>query len=245
MAHACASADTVTAARTTAHRLPLAVLASGRGSNLSALIAAYDAGRLPVEFVLVGSDRRDAAALQSARDAGIPVLLLEARDFSSRAEYDRALFTRIAESGAELVVLAGFMRVLDGNAIAPWAGRIINIHPSLLPKYRGLHTHRRALAAGDHEHGASVHYVNAELDGGPVIAQARIAVHPGDDENSLAERLLREEHRLLPAVVAGIAMRRISYADGSVRFDGQPLAAPLLLRDDGLHSVTVGQSASP
>lgn len=225
--------------------LRVAVLASGRGSNLGALIATRDAGRLPVQFVRVGSDKPDAGALALARTAGIPEMVLEPADFPSRADYDRALFARLADDRAELVVLAGFMRVLDGDAIAPWTGRIINIHPSLLPKYRGLHTHRRALRAGDTEHGASVHYVSAELDGGPLIAQARIPILPDDDEDALAARLLHQEHRLLPAVVQLIASGRIALRGGQVQCDGQPLPVPLQLGVDGLHSGASGHTSAP
>jgi phosphoribosylglycinamide formyltransferase-1 len=219
------------------HRMPsplrIAVLASGRGSNLQALIAARDAGTLPAEFVLVGSDKADAGALALAEAAGIPRLVLDPRDFASRRDYDFELFARLDASGADLLVLAGFMRIIDGDALKPWIGRMINIHPSLLPKYRGLHTHRRALKAGDAVHGASVHYVTAELDGGPVIAQAVIGIHPGDDEHSLAQRLLAQEHRLLPAVARLIAEGRLALAapDG-VDLDGQRLSAPLRLSGD-------------
>ena len=214
--------------------LKIAVLASGRGSNLAALIAARDAGQLPVEFVLVGSDHPAAPALQLARDAGIATFALRPKEFPDRVGYDRALFARIEASGADLLVLAGFMRVIDGAVLGPWAGRVLNIHPSLLPKYRGLHTHRRALEAGDAEHGASVHFVTAELDGGPLIAQARIAITTGDDEDTLAARLLPCEHRLLPGVVELIATRRLRLTDAGVTLDGVPLAAPLRLTDAGL-----------
>lgn len=213
----------------------IAVLASGRGSNLQALIAARDAGELPVEFVTVGSDKANAGALDLAKTAGIPSFVLNPRDFATRRDYDFELFARLDASGANLLVLAGFMRIIDGDALKPWVGRMINIHPSLLPKYRGLHTHRRALEAGDAEHGASVHYVTAELDGGPVIAQAVIDIRAGDDELSLAQRLLAKEHRLLPAVTRLIADGRLRLAapDG-VEFDGQQLIAPLRLVDDTL-----------
>ncbi len=214
--------------------LRIAVLASGRGSNFAALLAARARGELPVEFVLVGSDKADAGALALACAAGVPTLALSPRDYPDRAAFDHALFERVSQSGAELLVLAGFMRIIDGTALAPWVGRMINIHPSLLPSYRGLHTHRRALAAGDAEHGASVHYVTAELDGGPVIAQARIAIAPGDDEHSLATRLLAYEHRLLPAVVSHIAQERLALREGRVWLDGVPLAAPLQWRDHAL-----------
>ncbi|MGN6738479.1 phosphoribosylglycinamide formyltransferase [Dyella sp.] len=214
--------------------LRVAVLASGRGSNLAALLQARSRGELPAEFVLVGSDKADAGALTLAREAGIPTAVLDPRRFPDRVSFDHTLFERIQESGAELLVLAGFMRIIDGAALAPWVGRMINIHPSLLPKYRGLHTHRRALAAGDLEHGASVHYVTAELDGGPVIAQARLAITPQDDEQTLAARLLGYEHRLLPAVVSYIAQGRLALRDGQVLLDGRPLATPLQWRDGAL-----------
>jgi len=209
-----------------ARPLRVAALASGRGSNLAALIAARDAGQLPIEFTLVGSDRAQAGALDVATAAGIPTLALNPKDYPSRAAFDAALFDRIAQSGAELLVLAGFMRIVDAAVVSAWEGRAINVHPSLLPKYRGLHTHRRCLEAGDAEHGASVHYVTAELDGGPVVAQARIAVRAGDTEADLAERLLVEEHKLLPAVVGAIAMGRLRWQDGPV-FDEAPLTRPL------------------
>jgi len=206
--------------------LRVAALASGRGSNLAALIAA----RLPVEFVLVGSDKARAGALTVAAQAGIPTVSLHPRDFATRADFDRALFGHVAASGADLLVLAGYMRIVDADVVAAWEGRAINVHPSLLPKYRGLHTHRQCLDAGDAEHGASVHFVTAELDGGPVVAQARILVLPGDTEISLAERLLVEEHKLLPAVVAAIASGRLRWEGGAI-FDGLPLTSPLRLTD--------------
>ena len=213
--------------------LRIALLASGRGSNLAALLAARARGELPVEFVLVASDKATAPALRLAEQAGIPTLALDPRSYASRADFDRDLFARVAASGAQLLVLAGFMRILDADALAPWIGRIINIHPSLLPKYPGLHTHRRALAAGDVEHGASVHYVTAELDGGPVIARVLLPIEPGDDEQRLATRLLPLEHRLLPAVVGLIAAGRLAWRDGRACFDGAALDAPLRMDEHG------------
>ena len=212
----------------------VAVLASGRGSNLAALLDARARGELPVEFVLVGSDKASAGALRLAEAAHIPTLALDPRGYPDRCAYDLDLFARIAASGAELLVLAGFMRILDGAALRPWVGRMINIHPSLLPKYRGLHTHRRALEAGDVEHGASVHFVTAELDGGPVIAQARIAIAPGDDQAQLAQRLLPLEHRLLPAVLGLLANGRLQWHAEAAQLDGQPLTTPLMLGPHGL-----------
>lgn len=212
---------------------PVAVLVSGRGSNLAALIDAREAGKLPVDIVLVASDKADAPALRSAEAHGIPTFALDPKSFASRREFDEALFANVAASGAQLAVLAGYMRILDAAVTARWTGRMINIHPSLLPKYRGLHTHRRALKAGDLEHGASVHFVSAELDGGPVIAQTRIDVHPGDTEDALATRLLSQEHRLLVACVDAIARGEVRERDGKVLFHGSPIATPLRLDDAG------------
>lgn len=210
------------------------MLASGRGSNLAALLDARARGELPVDFVLVGSDKANAGALRLAEAANIPTLMLDPRRYPDRRAFDVDLFERIAASGADWLVLAGFMRILDGAALAPWIGRMINIHPSLLPKYRGLHTHRRALEAGDIEHGVSVHFVTAELDGGPVIAQARLPIEADDDEQRLAQRLLPLEHRLLPAVLGLLASQRLQWDGQSPRFDGQPLSVPLTLGVDGL-----------
>lgn len=219
----------------TAAPLKVAVLASGRGSNLAAMLAARDRGELPVDFVLVGSDKASAHALRLAEAAGVATVALDPRSYPDRRSFDLDMFERIAASGADMLVLAGFMRILDGDALKPWVGRVINIHPSLLPKYRGLHTHRRALEAGDREHGASVHFVTAELDGGPLIAQARITIHPGDDEEALTQRLLPLEHQLLPTVLSLLASRRLRWADDTPQLDGQPLRAPLALGEHGLH----------
>ena len=216
-----------------AARLRVAVLASGRGSNLEALIDAMRAARLPIEIVLAASDRADAFALRIAEAAGIATLALDPRGYTDRASFDADLFARIAEAAPDLLVLAGFMRIIDPAVLALWAGRAINIHPSLLPKYRGLRTHERALAAGDATHGASVHFVTAELDGGPVIAQVEIPLAAGDTPATLASRLLPHEHRLLVACVGLLAARRVALEDDAIVFDGRPLATPLKFRDDG------------
>lgn len=218
---------------TRASPLRVAVLASGRGSNLEALIEARDERTLPIEIVLVASDKTEAPALRIAEDAGIPTLALDPRGYADRASFDADLFSRVAESAPDLVVLAGFMRIIDPAVLAPWSARTINIHPSLLPKYRGLQTHAKALAARDATHGASVHFVTSELDGGPVIAQVEIPVEAGDTPASLATRLLPHEHRLLRASVGLFADRRIVLADDRVSCDGRLLAAPLRLGNDG------------
>lgn len=183
----------------------IAVLASGRGSNLKALIDAQRSGRLNAEIVVVASDKRRAGALQIAADAGIKTIALSPRDFDSRVAFDLALFARVAEYQPDLIVLAGYMRIVDRAALVAWPDRIINIHPSLLPKYPGLDTHQRAIDAGGTEHGASVHYVTAELDGGPVIAQTRLSIHSSDTPETLAARLLPLEHELLVSAVVKLA----------------------------------------
>lgn len=188
----------------------IAVLASGRGSNLKALIDAQRSGRLNAEVVVVASDKRRAGALHIAANAGIETVVLSPRDFDSRVAFDLALFARVAEFQPDLIVLAGYMRIVDPAALLAWPGRIINIHPSLLPKYPGLDTHQRAIEAGDTEHGASVHYVTAELDGGPVIAQTRLAIQSNDTPETLAARLLPLEHELLVSAVAKLAASRQS-----------------------------------
>lgn len=213
--------------------LPIAVLASGRGSNLAALLNARATGALPVEFALVAGDKASAPALHNAEAHGIATLALDPKGYPDRRAFDEAMFANIAASGAQLVVLAGYMRIIDAAVTPQWAGRMINIHPSLLPKYRGLHTHRRALEHGDAEHGTSVHFVSAKLDGGPVIAQARIDVRADDTEELLAARLLPREHELLVACVDAIARGRVSEREGRVWFEGTPIAAPLRLDAKG------------
>ncbi len=208
-------------------RLRVAVLISGRGSNLQALIAAQRSGELAIEIVVVASNRPAAEGLRHAEAAGIATLALDAGRVADRASYDAELFARIAAFTPDLIVLAGFMRVLDAAVLAPWAGRIINVHPSLLPKYPGLHTHRRALEAGDHVHGASVHFVGAELDAGPLLACTEIMIEPGDTADSLAARLLPREHALLCRCVHWIADGRAQLRGDTVHVDGTPLSGPL------------------
>ncbi|MBS0487454.1 MAG: phosphoribosylglycinamide formyltransferase [Proteobacteria bacterium] len=213
--------------------LDVVVLASGRGSNFAALLGAQQRGELPIRIRALLSDKSAAPALDIARAAGIDAIALAPRDFADRAAFDRALFAHAAQFHPHLIVLAGYMRVIDAAIVNDWHGRMINIHPSLLPKYPGLHTHERAIAAGDATHGASVHFVTAQLDGGPVIAQARIPVLGGDTPDTLAARLLPLEHRLLAASVDAIARRRIALGDNGVEFDGHLLVAPLRLQADG------------
>jgi phosphoribosylglycinamide formyltransferase-1 len=210
----------------------IVVLASGRGSNLRALLDAERAGRLGGGRVLcVASNRPGCAALATAAEAGVEALALEPRDFPSREAFDRALLGAVMARAPDLVVCAGFMRVLSAEAVQLAQGRMINIHPSLLPRHPGLHTHARALEAGDAEHGVSVHQVVAAVDAGPLIAQARVPVLPGDDAEALAARVLRCEHPLLVAVVRAFAEGQLRAGPAGVSWRGNPLHAPLSLSE--------------
>ncbi|WP_133500283.1 phosphoribosylglycinamide formyltransferase [Cognatilysobacter terrigena] len=207
----------------------IAVLASGRGSNLQAILDAIRDGALDASVVGVFSDRRKALALQRARDAGIPAVAVSPSSFETREAFDAALFAEVAAVQPDLIVCAGYMRLLGAAEVEAWHGRMINIHPSLLPLHKGLRTHAQALADGVTEHGCSVHFVTAELDGGPVIAQATVPVLAGDDEDALAARVLDREHPLLIATLQLFTSRRLSLDGASVQFDGRPLRAPLRL----------------
>ena len=206
--------------------LPLVALISGGGTNLQAIIDAAAAG-LPVEIRAVISNEADAFGLERARRAGIETRLLDHRAFADREAYDAALAELIDEYEPGLVVLAGFMRILTAGFVRHFHGRMLNIHPSLLPRYRGLDTHARALAAGDSEHGASVHFVTEELDGGPLIIQARVPVMPDDDPRTLARRVLEKEHVIYPAAIRWFAEGRLRLDDHRVMLDGKPHAAPV------------------
>jgi len=208
------------------------VLISGSGSNLQALIDAQ--AHWPYRICAVISNEPDAFGLTRARRAEIHTEVLSHRGFPDRESYDLALAGVIDRHAPDLVVLAGFMRILTPGLVSRYAGRMLNIHPSLLPKFRGLHTHQRALEAGETEHGASVHFVTAELDGGPVILQARVPVLPGDDPETLAARVLTQEHRLYPTVVGWFAQGRLRLGeDGLPRLDGECLVAPRQLDRPG------------
>ncbi|MBK1644582.1 phosphoribosylglycinamide formyltransferase [Thiocapsa imhoffii] len=214
---------------TDARRARILVLISGGGSNLQALIDAATAGA-PFVISAVVSNRSDAFGLERARRAGIPSAVLDHRDYGERADYDAALATLIESFTPDLVTLAGFMRILTPHFVAGYSGRMLNIHPSLLPKFRGLQTHRRVLEARESEHGASVHFVTAELDGGPVVVQARVAVRPEDDAETLAARVLAREHVIYPLAVRWFAEGRLRLnADGVPWLDGAPLHAPVLI----------------
>ncbi|MCB1802212.1 MAG: phosphoribosylglycinamide formyltransferase [Gammaproteobacteria bacterium] len=205
--------------------LPVVVLISGSGSNLQALIDSAGEQHFRIHGVI--SNRPQAGGLARATAAGIATRVVDHKDYPDRAAFDAALAGAVDAFDPALVVLAGFMRILTTAFVNRYAGRMINIHPSLLPDFQGLDTHSRALAAGVGEHGASVHFVTAELDGGPVIAQTRVAVEPGDDATRLAARVLRREHALLPQVVGWFARNRVELRDGKVWMDGKRLQAPL------------------
>jgi len=199
------------------------VLISGSGSNLQAIIDYFAQGNDAGKVTAVISNRPDAYGLERATNAGIEAICLDHKSFASRQEYDAALQLEIDKFDADLVVLAGFMRILTADFVSHFAGRMVNIHPSLLPKYQGLNTHQRALDAGDEEHGVSVHFVTEELDGGPVILQAKVPVFAGDVADDLADRVHEQEHRIYPMVVDWFCQNRLAMSDGKAVLDGNVL----------------------
>jgi phosphoribosylglycinamide formyltransferase-1 len=211
--------------------LPLAVLISGRGSNMLALGRACRDGRIDGEIVAVVSDRGDAAGVAAARGLGLPATVLEPAAGMDRAAYGRALSAELESSGAGLVALAGFMRILDGELVRRWEGRMLNIHPSLLPAHRGLHTHRRVLEAGERTHGCTVHFVVEELDAGPAVIQGRLAVRPGENEGALSARVQRLEHIIYPRAVGWFAAGRLAWRDGAAWLDDRVLREPVIEED--------------
>jgi phosphoribosylglycinamide formyltransferase-1 len=209
----------------------IVILISGRGSNMEALIAARDAGQLPVNIAAVISNRPAAAGLETAEKAGIPAHYIDHKAFAERDAFDAALAECIDGFAPDLVVLAGFMRILSDGFVRHYAGRLMNIHPSLLPSFPGLHTHRRALDEGVRIHGCTVHFVTPALDHGPIIIQAAVPVLDSDDEATLAARVLRQEHRIYAQAVRWFAENRLRFDDGRVRLaaelaDGAVLIAP-------------------
>lgn len=203
----------------------IAVLISGSGTNLQALIDAQQRGELGGSIVAVVSNRPQAKGLERAERAGIPARLLDHTEFADRESFDQALMELIDQYQPDLIVLAGFMRILTAEFVAHYQGRMMNIHPSLLPKYPGLHTHRRALEAGDSHHGATVHFVTDQLDGGPAIIQARIPIRPDDDEASLMQRVQEQEHHIYPLAVSWFAKGRLHLKNNRCILDGELLPA--------------------
>jgi phosphoribosylglycinamide formyltransferase 1 len=213
-----------------APRQPIVILISGRGSNMLALIERSRGGAYTVAEVI--SDKADAAGLTAARDLGIAARALPAGKAMARETYDLGLAAAIEERSPALVVLAGFMRILSAPFVQRFAGRILNIHPSLLPKYPGLHTHRRAIEARDTEHGATVHFVTEHLDGGPRIIQSRVRIQPGETEAELSRRVLEQEHRIYPMAVNWFCESRLRCEAGRAWLDGRPLSEPVQITDN-------------
>ncbi|MCU1716750.1 phosphoribosylglycinamide formyltransferase [Pseudomonas sp. 5P_3.1_Bac2] len=203
----------------------LVVLISGSGGNLQALIDGIQAGTIPARISAVLCNRADAYGLQRAQAAGIASQVLDHKDFDGREAFDAALMQAIDAYEPHLVVLAGFMRILTPDFVRHYHGRLLNIHPSLLPKYKGLNTHQRALDAGDSEHGCSVHFVTEELDGGPLVVQSRIAVQTDDSATSLAQRVHAQEHVIYPLAVTWFAADRLRLSAQGAMLDGQLLPA--------------------
>lgn len=203
----------------------VAVLISGRGSNLSALIAASQRGELGGDIVLVLSNKPDAGGLTLAEAAGIPTAVIDHRSYQTRETFDADLVARLAETNPDLVCLAGFMRILTPVFTDALAGKVLNIHPSLLPAYPGLHTHQRAIDAGDRYGGVSIHYVTGELDGGPVVLQAKVAIEPGDTAERLAKRVLVVEHDIYPVAARWHLEGRLRLDNGRALLDDQLLPA--------------------
>ncbi len=188
----------------------IVVLISGSGTNLQAIIDACKVEGYPGEVVAVVSNKSDAYGLTRAKDADIATVALSHKDFASREDYDQALIKEIDAFSPDVIVLAGFMRILTPNFVQHYQGKLLNIHPSLLPKYQGLHTHQRAIDAGDKEHGVSVHFVTEELDGGPVILQAKVPIFAEDNADDLAARVHEQEHRIYPLVVKWLCEKRLT-----------------------------------
>lgn len=207
----------------------LVILISGRGSNMAAVIDAVRAGKIDAAIALVISNRPGAAGLETAGKAGVATAVIDHRAFADRALFERSLVAAIDRESPDLVVLAGFMRILSAEFVARYAGRMLNIHPSLLPAYPGVDTHRRALADGVRIHGCTVHYVTDDVDHGPIVAQGAVAVQDGDDEATLAARVLAVEHRLLVAAVRWFCADRLSIAGDRVRVEGAAADASVLL----------------
>jgi len=213
--------------------LKAAVLISGTGSNLKALIDAVASGNLELDIVRVVSNRAEAAGINHARLAGIPVSIISHRAYPDRVSHDKAITRVLEQDRAELIILAGYMRILSEEFTEKFSGRMINLHPSLLPLYKGLDTYNRALQAGDGETGASIHFVTVGLDAGPVIAQVRIPIEKTDDATSLAARLGPLEHQLLVATVGQFCQPGIRYENGRLMHGDIPLNQPLRLKNDG------------
>jgi phosphoribosylglycinamide formyltransferase-1 len=215
---------------TNINNIRVVVLISGSGSNLQTLIDQSQTGNLPIDIVAVISNVPDAYGLTRAEKAEIPTLIINNKDFVDRASYDQQLQQSIDQFQPDLVVLAGFMRILSENFVNHYLGRMLNIHPSLLPKYRGLNTHQRAIDNNEKIHGVSVHFVTPELDGGPIIIQSQVTVDPSDTPESLAKRVQEQEHLIYPVAIKWFAQNRVTLNAGKLFYDGQMLNQPILFK---------------
>jgi len=212
--------------------MPVVVLISGSGSNLQALIDGQNDGSLPIAIRAVFSNRADAFGLERARQAGIATEVISHKDFPSREDYDAAMMQAIDRHAPQLVVLAGFMRILTDDFVRRYSGRMLNIHPSLLPKFRGLNTHQRAIDAGETQHGVSVHFVSEELDAGAAILQAAVDITSDDNAQTLAAKVQQQEHVIYPRVVKWFAQGRLKMASPGFELDGRNYLQPFLLGQD-------------
>ena len=208
----------------TASRKRVAVFISGGGSNMLALVKACEAADFPAQIVGVFSDRADAGGLAKAQALGIPAFAFQRRDYGSKAEHEAAILTSLTELSPDIICLAGYMRLVSADFIRPYEGRMLNIHPSLLPHFPGLHTHQRAIDAGHGEAGCTVHFVTEGMDEGPVIVQAKVPVEPGDTADSLAARVLTVEHRAYPLALRLLAEERVAMIDGRTVFADEAAA---------------------
>jgi phosphoribosylglycinamide formyltransferase-1 len=211
------------------HRLQIAVLISGSGTNLQAIIDAVDAGTLTVEIIAVISDRPDAPGLDRAKRANIPAITINYADYAERSSYDARLDSELKQLAPDLIVLAGYMRIIADATVNAFTGRMINVHPSLLPAYPGLHTYKRVLAAAEQHHGTTVHFVIPELDAGPPIIQYRVKIGVNETEQTLRERVQSGEYLIYPQAIQWFAENRLTFEKGQVIKDGQLCAAPEII----------------
>jgi len=205
-----------------------AILISGSGTNLQAFVDAVESGNLDLDLCLVFSNRPDAFGLERAENAGIPTACIQHGDYPDRESFDRAVIAELDRFEPELLILAGFMRILSPAFVEHYAGKILNIHPALLPKYPGLNTHQRALDAGDEWHGSTVHFVTEELDGGPCILQGRLRINPGESADELQTRVQAVEHRIYPEAADMVGSGRVTFRNGEAIVDGEPAADPIV-----------------
>ncbi len=201
----------------------IVVLISGSGSNLQAIMDAIDAGQINGRIAAVLSNKADAYGLERAQKANIPALILKHTEFDDRESFDQAMIEKIDHYQPDLIILAGFMRILTAEFVRHYQGRMLNIHPSLLPKYKGLHTHKRAIEAGDLYHGCTVHFVTEELDGGPLAVQGKVSIDMDDNEDSLQQKVHAVEHKIYPLAVEWICSDKLKWTPKGILIDNQPL----------------------